>query len=407
MSTSSAWKESGKLMTTTPVSSGILGAVLILAAAWILYLALEAALLRRARGKLRHVVHVNGTRGKSSVSRMIAAGLSAGGIRTFCKTTGTDPMTIDTAGHEALIKRRGPANIREQIRILRQAAAEGAEVFVVECMAVDPALQRAAQHMILRADIGVITNVRRDHTDVMGDTLPEIAEALCSTVPDGGILFTAEKEQLPILQGACDASGTKLVCAEPDEALPTFDFPDNIALSLAVCSHLGVPRDKALEGMKNYLRDPYVLSVRKRGCMLFVNAFSANDIQSVRMIHDMMLSREIFAGGEWILVINNRPDRGSRTEDMLTFCRTVQPIPEKIFLLGAARGYMERGIRRSLAHTQVRAFGDAKTLCEALGEEERGCADRGKTLCVFATGNIAGCAREVLQLIGTEGESIV
>ena len=34
-------------------------------------------------------VHVNGTRGKSSVTRLIAAGLRAGGVRTFAKTTGT------------------------------------------------------------------------------------------------------------------------------------------------------------------------------------------------------------------------------------------------------------------------------------------------------------------------------
>ena len=37
-------------------------------------------------------IHVNGTRGKSSVTRLIAAGLRAGGKRTFAKTTGTAPQ---------------------------------------------------------------------------------------------------------------------------------------------------------------------------------------------------------------------------------------------------------------------------------------------------------------------------
>ena len=32
-------------------------------------------------------INVNGTRGKSSVTRLISAGLRAGGIRTFAKTT--------------------------------------------------------------------------------------------------------------------------------------------------------------------------------------------------------------------------------------------------------------------------------------------------------------------------------
>ena len=30
--------------------------------------------------------------------RLIEAGLRAGGVRVFCKTTGTDPMTINVAG---------------------------------------------------------------------------------------------------------------------------------------------------------------------------------------------------------------------------------------------------------------------------------------------------------------------
>ncbi len=146
----------------------------------------EAHTARIARKKLAHVVHVNGTRGKSTVSRLIEAGLRAGGLRVFCKTTGTDPMTIDVNGCEQPIRRRGKANIKEQITILRRAAAQDAQVLVVECMAITPEFQQASQHDILRADIGVITNVRRDHTDVMGDTLPQIAEALCHTVPRGG-----------------------------------------------------------------------------------------------------------------------------------------------------------------------------------------------------------------------------
>lgn len=46
---------------------------------------------------------------------------------------------------------------------------------MIECMALQPEYQRCAQHRILQADVGVITNVRHDHADVMGDSLPEIA----------------------------------------------------------------------------------------------------------------------------------------------------------------------------------------------------------------------------------------
>src|SRR6476646_2181595 len=45
-------------------------------------------------------VHVNGTRGKSSVTRLIAGGLRASGRRVFAKTTGTMARMIDPDGRE-------------------------------------------------------------------------------------------------------------------------------------------------------------------------------------------------------------------------------------------------------------------------------------------------------------------
>ena len=65
--------------------------IFILGLAWCLGLWLEGRAAAKSRAALRHVVHVNGTRGKSTVCRLIDAGLRAGGVRVFCKTTGTDP----------------------------------------------------------------------------------------------------------------------------------------------------------------------------------------------------------------------------------------------------------------------------------------------------------------------------
>ena len=72
--------------------------ILLLGLFWCLRLWIEGRDAAKSRATLRHVVHVNGTRGKSTVCRLIEAGLRAGGLRVFCKTTGTDPMTIDVSG---------------------------------------------------------------------------------------------------------------------------------------------------------------------------------------------------------------------------------------------------------------------------------------------------------------------
>ena len=58
-------------------------------------------------------IHINGTRGKSSVTRLIGAGLRAGGISNITKVTGTFPRLIVEDGTETYIHRKASANILE------------------------------------------------------------------------------------------------------------------------------------------------------------------------------------------------------------------------------------------------------------------------------------------------------
>ena len=46
-----------------------------------------------------------------------------------------------------------------------------------------PQYQEVSERMIVRSNIGVLTNVREDHQDVMGETLPEIARSLLLDLP--------------------------------------------------------------------------------------------------------------------------------------------------------------------------------------------------------------------------------
>ena len=64
-------------------------------------------------------IHVNGARGKSSVTRLIASGLRAGGITTMAKTTGSAPRIIDESGKDHIIHRLRSASIGEQLKLLK------------------------------------------------------------------------------------------------------------------------------------------------------------------------------------------------------------------------------------------------------------------------------------------------
>lgn len=370
--------------------------ILVSALIWIVYLLIEKIRVVVARKKIPHVIHVNGTRGKSSVCRLIEAGLRNGGMRVFCKTTGINPTTIDVDGEERIIPRKGCANIKEQVEILCKASKQNVQILVVECMAVRPELQHVTQHSILRADICAITNVRRDHTDVMGESLQEIADALSNTIPRNGILFTTEEAQTPILKNVADRLCCRFVPVQPDDDEQTFDFSENIALALAVCEYLGVEREKALAGMKRYKRDPFALSLYRWGKALFINALSVNDIQSTHIVWETLSNEYNLNDKRLVILMNNRSDRGSRTRDMTAVCEALQP--NEIWLMGASRIYVRRKLNNKLPNTVVKMWSSAEAIPSKEIEQDK---------VIFAIGNIANDGLAIMRRVREEGIEFV
>ncbi|WP_300449984.1 poly-gamma-glutamate synthase PgsB [Fusobacterium sp.] len=174
--------------------------IIILCLFCIFYLFFEKRRSECQRETFKYLIHVNGIRGKSTVSRLIDAGVRAGGYKVFTKITGTSPRIIDTFNVEREINRKGKANIKEQIKTINWAYREGAEVLITECMAVKPEYQYICENKILHADINIITNVREDHLDEMGKSLDEIASSLANTIPTNGAIFTSDKSILIFLR---------------------------------------------------------------------------------------------------------------------------------------------------------------------------------------------------------------
>lgn len=284
---------------------------------------------RTHRNRIPVRVHVNGTRGKSSVCRLIGAGLRAGGRVTATKTTGTLARMIFPDGSEAPVFRPAKPNVAEQIRIVRTAAQLGAEALVIECMALQPSLQWLSEWRFVRATHGVITNARPDHLDVMGPTETDVARALAGMIPPGQKLFTAERDHLGIFADACaDRQCTLIPIGEAEVAaiseadLAGFAYkehPDNLALALAVCADLGVDRQVALDGMWAAIPDPGAMTehvVRFFGRhIIFVNGFAANDPESTRYIWEQTIKRHPEVT-KTVAVFNCRADRADRSRQL-------------------------------------------------------------------------------------------
>src|SRR5512139_1269882 len=183
----------------------------------LLYLGLEFFRLERARRRVGRRIAVTGTRGKSGVTRLIAAGLRASGARVLAKTTGSRPALILPDGSEREIPRPGPASIREQVRLVALAARLGADTLVAEMMSVGPECLAAESRLILQPGTLVLTNVRLDHVDEMGRTKDAIAGTLGQAFPRGATVFLPAEEIRPALEKAADRTGSRLRPVERPE----------------------------------------------------------------------------------------------------------------------------------------------------------------------------------------------
>ncbi len=307
-----------------------------LAVAYIAFIFIQHFYTESKRKTIKTVIHVNGIRGKSTVTRLIIAGLKNCNLKVFGKTTGTIPTIIDTNNVCIPIKRKGPANIREQLKMISLAAKQNADVLVLECMAVNPELQFMCEHRILHSDITVITNVRADHLDQMGNSLESIAYSLANTIPDNRKLILGEDKCLSIFQRCADKCKAKVIVAKPYDGEELLDtFSENIAVALEVCRQLGVNEEAFFEGMCEYIPDPGALATIVKENSVFINGFSINDPESILRIYMMICQK--YDASKITILLNERADRPFRLEQHIEMLKQMKY--KKVIIVGSNLSY--------------------------------------------------------------------
>ena len=349
-------------------------------------------------------IHVNGTRGKSSVTRLIAAGLRAGGKRTFAKTTGTAPRVIDAEGIDRIIHRLRSPSIGEQVRLLKYFSAEKPDVVVMECMAVQPQYQWISEHQMVKSDIGVITNARPDHLDEMGPTDVDVVRSLSNSIPIDGTLITAEEKHKNILEKVAEQNGSEFLYSDEgsitDSELNKFSYiehPQNIAIALDVCEKMGIKRDVALTGMHSVKPDLGALIVWKlkgeNGSLQFVNGMAANDPVSTLQIWKFVIDRYPTTSGSAVF-FNSRDDRPLRTNQMLEL--TFEEIkPEHFIIRGDKIASKVNRLMHHSPETKVQIF----PLDDKIDSVSKSILDLPEDILVFAIGNQVGEGQNILQIL--------
>jgi poly-gamma-glutamate synthase PgsB/CapB len=353
-------------------------------------------------------VVVNGIRGKSSISRLIAGALRGSTHVVAAKTTGTAARFIYPGGREVPIKRVNKVvNVIEQVGVVERAANLRATALVAECMAVQPQLQELNQDVLIRANLVVISNVRADHLEEMGPTLEDVARSLSRSMPRRGICVTAERKLFHILEEEAHARRTALYYADPDdvtdEEMAPFTwitFKENVSIALMVAQLCGVDRKTALMGMYAAAPDPGALRIdvfkRHGRAYQAVNLFAANDPDSTLMNLNLLRERGLIQS-RMVLVINCRDDRVERNGQMGAIVATINP--DRVVIIGSSTKAAHSAVAPShLDRTEVvEGDCDGELILDLI---TRDCSDQ--VTSVVMIGNIHGMGEVLLEALRGE-----
>ncbi|MGI6252225.1 MAG: capsule biosynthesis protein CapB [Aminivibrio sp.] len=252
-------------------------------------------------GRLPVKILVTGSRGKSSMVRLLTAVLTDAGLAAAGRITGVLPREL-LAGRENLILRAGPGSVGEMGWWLRTLPPE-TEGIVLENSAVAPSLQYLAWHW-LSPSCSVLTNVRPDHEDAWGRGEEAAARTLCLGI-DGGPVILPESV-------AAKRAVADLLTARGCELRPCPDGRDfrqtHLSLVEGVCGLLGLDSKRALNAARRLPPDLADFQLFSEGVGWLASAFSANDPQSA-----LDLFRETgWRRGETTVLFNSRQDRSAR-----------------------------------------------------------------------------------------------
>lgn len=356
-------------------------------------------------------IHVNGTRGKSTTTRLIAGILRQAGYRVVAKTTGTAARIIFEDGSEEPVRRRHKPSIVEQVRIVAEAAKHRADVLVIECMAVHSEMQWVSEKRILNSTIGVITNVREDHLDVMGPTRQDVASVLALAIPRHGQLVVGEKEFLTFFRDEATRLGTTTHLAdipiddEDMESFPYLMFKENVACALKVAELLQVPSDIAWQGMVAATPDlgsTQVCSLSSSGASIhFVNALAANDLTSTLLVWERWQEMAESLGlvdAPVVGLLHNRNDRSFRVPELVQVCSEL-PF-DCLWLTGDLVPVTKRFLKRQgfdAGRIRTLKKPSSRRILESLVHDYQG------DVVLFAYGNIKGFGQELADYFTRNG----
>ena len=249
---------------------------------------------------------VTGSRGKSTIVRLLHTALHSAGQETYSRITGVIPREL-CADKVRNISRSSGAHVEEMRWWLKQLPAS-AQSIVLENSAITPDLQDLAGRW-LQPQVTIVSNAVPDHQEIWGPDGAGAAQALSIGVPKGGLVVIPAGLQtngylLELLEARC----CRTIFAEPAITAIKGYQAINLGLALATLKQLGLAPEPALQAMLRLQPDKYDFNVISYAGAELAMAFSANDISSTKLLFRSLKWPE----EQTRLIYNHRRDRPGR-----------------------------------------------------------------------------------------------
>lgn len=387
-------------------------ALLALTLFWLGHLVIERVRLETHRDAVPLRIAVTGTRGKTSVTRMLAAVLRQTGRTVLAKTTGSEAVTVLPDGSEAAIHRRGRPSIIEQKKLLARAANLDVDALVAEIMSIHPENHRVEARALVQPHVVLVTNFRVDHVDAQGATKKDVAAVLALDVPPGARAFVPESEWQPDFAARVERNGGTVERVRGGTAAAaglTGHPTGNLDLIVAAARFLGIADGDIRAGAGEAHGDlgmygawRYPRTDGREPCLV-VNAFAANDPESTFQLYDRVGNEHGVEAGTFTGLLSLRADRGERT---LQWANALAAGGldrfRRLFVVGLHANALQWRLRHAPGERRVRVLRRAspaevmKRILEA--------DDNGPGL-VFGFGNMGGLGEMMVRHWRKAGES--
>lgn len=326
---------------------------------------------------------VNGTRGKTSVSRLVAASLSESGLSVMCRTTGSSAEMIWPDGRvEKIVRKRG-ARILEMVSFFKEARKANVDCVVIECMALQEENQRVMANTLVKPGIVAITNTYIDHIPEMGKTHEETAYVLSQSVPKGAKVYVTDD-----YYNSLDADVHKVDVKSSTTVEGSITIhAESWALAKAILNDLGVSEDTMLRAKDRIAGDiGLIKQIEGKNGSVLIPTFSVNDKECMEKTIRENIER--YKDKKIYLIFNSREDREHRIVIFKDVLLNIDNPSLKVFIVGDWR----KKIVRYLSMFKIESIStDEDTLSKMIDDEKDG---------VFiGLGNIKGSGEKLIGLL--------